>query len=195
MTTAASPTSPPVEPPRHGLTPGTARGSTLVSEVPPGVHRARVEPDRHVDAERHAAGLHPGPHRATGVGRRGDRRAARTTAAVLSIPAGALADKVSKQKLMLWMQTISVVLTLGTAVPRGQGRQHLVDLLRAGRHRHGQCAERSGVPGIDAAARAPFGPARRDQPELGDDQRHACDGPGRRRESSARSVCRSRGSS
>ncbi len=33
----------------------------------------------------------------------------------LSIPAGALADKVSKQKLMLWMQSISAVLTLGTA--------------------------------------------------------------------------------
>ena len=33
----------------------------------------------------------------------------------LSIPGGALADKVSKQKLMLWMQSISAILTLGTA--------------------------------------------------------------------------------
>ena len=33
----------------------------------------------------------------------------------LSCPAGALADKVSKQKLMLWLQSLSVVLTLGTA--------------------------------------------------------------------------------
>jgi MFS family permease len=33
----------------------------------------------------------------------------------LSIPGGALADKVSKQKLMLWMQSISAALTLGTA--------------------------------------------------------------------------------
>jgi MFS family permease len=35
---------------------------------------------------------------------------------LLSIPAGVLADKVSKQKLQLWMQSISVVLTIVLAI-------------------------------------------------------------------------------
>ena len=34
---------------------------------------------------------------------------------VLSIPAGVLADKVSKQKLQLWMQTVSILLTITLA--------------------------------------------------------------------------------
>ena len=100
---------------------------------------------------------------------------------VLSIPAGVLADKVSKQKLMLVMQSVSRVVHDPARLPGRQRRRALDDLRDPTRHRRRQRAQRARVPVVDAAARAPSGPPGRDQPQLGDDQRQPRDGPGARR--------------
>ncbi len=114
MTTAASPTSPPAEPPRHGLTPGTARAALsypkfrlvfiglALSQI--GTWMQNVTLPAYVQDRTSSPAL-VGVTIAVQLG----------PLLVLSIPGGALADKVSKQKLMLWMQGISAILTLGTA--------------------------------------------------------------------------------
>ncbi|MEP4651302.1 MAG: MFS transporter [Ilumatobacter sp.] len=114
MTTAASPTSPPAEPPRHGLTPGTARAALAypkfrlvfvglaLSQI--GTWMQNVTLPAYVQDRTSSPAL-VGVTIAVQLG----------PLLLLSIPGGALADKVSKQKLMLAMQIVSAILTLGTA--------------------------------------------------------------------------------
>ncbi len=114
MTTAPTATPPPLEPPHHGLNPGTARaamsypkfrlvfiGLTL-SQI--GTWMQNVTLPAYVQDRTGRPAL-VGVAIAAQLG----------PLLILSIPAGALADKVSKQKLMLAMQSASAVLTLGTA--------------------------------------------------------------------------------
>ncbi len=100
---------------------------------------------------------------------------------VLSIPAGVLADRVSKQKLQVSMQALSAVFTLlvayFVAVDAAIWTLFASQLVHRDRQRV-QCA---GVPVVDATARAPPGPPRGDQPQLGDDERHPRRRPGPRR--------------
>lgn len=115
MTTGVSPTSPPAEPPRHGLTPGTARAALAypkfrlvfiglaLSQI--GTWMQNVTLPAYVQDRTSSPAL-VGVTIAVQLG----------PLLVLSIPGGALADKVSKQKLMLAMQAISAILTLGTAL-------------------------------------------------------------------------------
>lgn len=114
MTTAASPTPLPAEPPRHGLTPGTARAALAypkfrivfiglaLSQI--GTWMQNVTLPAYVQDRTSSPAL-VGVTIAVQLG----------PLLLLSIPGGALADKVSKQKLMLFMQSASAVLTLGTA--------------------------------------------------------------------------------
>ena len=114
MTTTAPFTSPPAEPPRHGLTPGTARAALsyprfrlvfiglALSQV--GTWMQNVTLPAYIQDRTGRPAL-VGVAIAVQLG----------PLLLFSIPAGALADKVSKQRLMLSMQSISVVLTLGTA--------------------------------------------------------------------------------
>jgi MFS family permease len=115
MTTAQSPTSSPAEPPRHGLTPGTARAALAypkfrivfiglaLSQI--GTWMQNVTLPAYIQDRTSSPAL-VGVTIAVQLG----------PLLLFSIPAGALADKVSKQKLMLAMQTLSLVLTLGTAL-------------------------------------------------------------------------------
>ncbi|MFT6290744.1 MAG: MFS family permease [Ilumatobacter sp.] len=115
MPTDRSPTSSPTEPPRHGLTPGTARAALAypkfrivfiglaLSQI--GTWMQNVTLPAYIQDRTSSPAL-VGVTIAVQLG----------PLLLFSIPAGALADKVSKQKLMLWMQALSVVLTLGTAL-------------------------------------------------------------------------------
>ena len=114
MTTAATTPSPAAEPPAHGLTPGTARAALsypkfrlvfiglALSQI--GTWMQNVTLPAYIQDRTGSPAL-VGVTIAVQLG----------PLLFLSIPGGALADKVSKQKLMLWMQSISAVLTLGTA--------------------------------------------------------------------------------
>ena len=113
MTTAAT-TPPPAAEPSHGLTPGTARAALAypkfrlvfiglaLSQI--GTWMQNVTLPAYIQDRTGSPAL-VGVTIAVQLG----------PLLFLSIPGGALADKVSKQKLMLWMQSISAVLTLGTA--------------------------------------------------------------------------------
>ncbi|MGA9278737.1 MFS transporter [Ilumatobacter sp.] len=113
MTTAAT-TPPPAAEPAHGLKPGTARAALAypkfrlvfiglaLSQI--GTWMQNVTLPAYVQ-DRTSSPTLVGVTIAVQLG----------PLLLLSIPGGALADKVSKQKLMLWMQSISAVLTLGTA--------------------------------------------------------------------------------
>ena len=100
---------------------------------------------------------------------------------LLSIPGGVLADRVSKQKLQLTMQGSSAILTLVIAYCIAShaalwtlfATQLLIGVANA--------LERAGIPVVDAAARPSSGSARRDQPQLGDDERHPSRRAGARR--------------
>jgi MFS family permease len=103
-----------VEPPRHGLTSGTARAALAypkfrlvfiglaLSQI--GTWMQNVTLPAYVQDRTSSPAL-VGVTIAVQLG----------PLLFLSIPGGALADKVSKRKLMLVMQTVSAILTLGTA--------------------------------------------------------------------------------
>ncbi|MCH9835498.1 MFS transporter [bacterium] len=113
MTTAAT-TPPPATGPPHGLAPGTARAALAypkfrlvfiglaLSQI--GTWMQNVTLPAYIQDRTGSPAL-VGVTIAVQLG----------PLLFLSIPGGALADKVSKQKLMLWMQSISALLTLGTA--------------------------------------------------------------------------------
>ncbi|MDG1266161.1 MAG: MFS transporter, partial [Ilumatobacter sp.] len=113
MTTAAN-TPPPAAGPPHGLAPGTARAALAypkfrlvfiglaLSQI--GTWMQNVTLPAYIQDRTGSPAL-VGVTIAVQLG----------PLLFLSIPGGALADKVSKQKLMLWMQSISALLTLGTA--------------------------------------------------------------------------------
>ena len=114
MTTAATTPPPAADPPAHGRTPGTARAALAypkfrlvfiglaLSQI--GTWMQNVTLPAYIQDRTSSPAL-VGVTIAVQLG----------PLLFLSIPAGALADKVSKQKLMLWMQSLSAVLTLGTA--------------------------------------------------------------------------------
>ncbi len=103
-----------VEPPRRGVTPGTARAALAypkfrlvfiglaLSQI--GTWMQNVTLPAYVQDRTSSPAL-VGVTIAVQLG----------PLLFLSIPGGALADKVSKRKLMLVMQTVSAILTLGTA--------------------------------------------------------------------------------
>ena len=103
-----------VETPRHGLTPGTARAALAypkfrvvfiglaLSQI--GTWMQNVTLPAYVQDRTSSPAL-VGVTIAVQLG----------PLLIFSIPGGALADKVSKQKLMLVMQSVSAILTLGTA--------------------------------------------------------------------------------
>lgn len=130
MTTAA--VSPPAAEPPHGFTPGTARAALsypkfriifiglALSQI--GTWMQNVTLPAYVQDRTSSPAL-VGVTIAVQLG----------PLLLLSIPGGALADKVSKQKLMLWMQSISAVLTLGTAYLVAQDARLLwIFLVQAG---------------------------------------------------------------
>ncbi len=114
MTTAATSPPPAAGPPAHGRRPGTARAAfaypkfrlvfigLALSQI--GTWMQNVTLPAYIQDRTSSPAL-VGVTIAVQLG----------PLLFLSIPAGALADKVSKQKLMLWAQSISAVLTLGTA--------------------------------------------------------------------------------
>lgn len=114
MTTAPTSTPPPPGTPAHGLTPGTARAALsypkfrlvfiglALSQI--GTWMQNVTLPAYIQDRTGRPAL-VGVAIAVQLG----------PLLLFSIPAGALADKVSKQKLMLAMQSASAVLTLGTA--------------------------------------------------------------------------------
>jgi len=114
-TTPAEPPAPPSAPPDHGRAPGTARAALAypsfrlvffglaLSQI--GTWMQNVTLPAYVQ-DRTGSPTLVGVTIAVQLG----------PLLLFSIPAGALADKVSKQKLMIVMQTLSAVLTLITAV-------------------------------------------------------------------------------
>lgn len=115
MPTVPPPVPPPTGPLRHGVTPGTARAALAypkfrlvfiglaLSQI--GTWMQNVTLPAYVQDRTSSPAL-VGVTIAVQLG----------PLLFLSIPGGALADKVSKQKLMLVMQTVSAVLTIGTAL-------------------------------------------------------------------------------
>ena len=162
--------------PTHTHRPGTA-SRPLLPRLSFHLDRAVPLQHRHVDAELHAAGVHRASNRVGGARRPARVHAARSAAAAVDprrcarrpappppVPDrhAARADGVQRR----------------LSRPRRRRLPALDAVRRVARHRHRQCTQHSGLPGQRAAARPPFRPRRRGEPQLGDDQRQPGDRAG-----------------